>query len=73
MLDRLPDDVLITVFHYACSKPTEYLLLQSINKGLHNTVNSLNNIFENDGDDYDKDINPICKNNISSIIYVAEH
>ena len=31
MLDTLPDDILISIVHHACSKPTEYLSLMNIN------------------------------------------
>ena len=67
MLDRLPDDVLITVFHYACSKPTEYLSLMNINKCIYTSIDQLNNIYECDDHNYDEDINRICKWKMSSI------
>tara|TARA_B100000214_G_scaffold374493_1_gene357445 strand:+ start:6913 stop:8019 length:1107 start_codon:yes stop_codon:yes gene_type:complete len=67
MLDRLPDEILIIIIHYACSKPTEYLSLMSINKCIYTSIYQLNNIYECDDHSYDKDINPICKNNISSL------
>lgn len=67
MLDTLPDDILISIVHHACSKPTEYLSLMNINKCMYTMIYQMNNIYEGDEHNYDEDINRICKEEKSSI------
>ena len=65
MLDELPDELLITIINQVCSKPSEYLSLRNTNKYIYSIIHNLTDLYKNKENDYEDDINIICKKTTS--------
>ena len=59
MIDILPDDIIDNIIFFFCKKPSDYILIKSLNSRFKNKIEKYKNIF-NKNDNYEKDINLFC-------------
>ena len=59
MIDKLPDDIIDNILFFFCKRPSDYILIKSLNRTFKNKIEKTKNIF-NKNDNYEKDINLFC-------------
>jgi len=61
MLDDLPEEILTVIMNHSCQRPKDYMNFKLINQRSSFIVGNLEHLFINDGNQYEEELDELCR------------
>ena len=65
MLDDLPEEILTVIMNHSCQRPKDYMNFKLINQRSSFIVGNLEHLFINDGNQYEEELDELCRRDTS--------
>ena len=65
MINDLPEEILVMIMNFSCQRPNDYMNFKLINQRSSFIVGNLEHLFINDGNQYEEDLDELCRRDTS--------